>query len=83
MQRQLLLVTDRVFYNHLSGQHTVGVYILLSDDTCFFLAIDFDEADWRHDAQAFMVSCRDVCIYDYVEKDRPQLVRMWEKRQHG
>ena len=34
-------------YDHLAGQHTVGVYPLLEDDTCHFLAVDFDEAEWQ------------------------------------
>ena len=29
------------------------------------------------------VSKTDILIYDYVEKDHPQLARMWEKRQRG
>jgi len=32
----------------------VGVYPLLEDDTCYFLAIDYDEAEWQEDARAFM-----------------------------
>jgi hypothetical protein len=36
---------------HLAGEHTIGVYPLLEDDTCYFLAIDFDEAEWREDAR--------------------------------
>jgi superfamily II DNA or RNA helicase len=59
-QRLLLPVTDQVIYDQLAGQHTVGVYPLLLDDTCFFLAADFDEADWREDARAFMESCREL-----------------------
>lgn len=37
-----LPLTDEVIRKHLAGQHTVGVYPLLSDDTCWFLACDFD-----------------------------------------
>jgi hypothetical protein len=61
-QRQLLPLTDQVIYDHLAGKQTIGVYPLLSDDSCYFLAADFDEADWREDAQAFMQSCRELGI---------------------
>ena len=61
-QRQLLPVTDQVIYDHLAGKQTIGVYPLLSDDICYFLAGDFDEADWREDAKAFMQSCRELGI---------------------
>ena len=38
----------------------VGVYPLLQDETCFFLAVDFDKAGWRDDAAAFLETCRDL-----------------------
>ncbi len=57
-QRLLIPLTDSVIYDHLAGEHTVGVYPLLPDDTCHFLAADFDKQDWREDAQAFVQSCR-------------------------
>ncbi|MFQ5779440.1 MAG: DNA primase small subunit domain-containing protein, partial [Nitrospiria bacterium] len=69
-QRLLLPVTDQVIYGHLTGQHTVGVYPLLSDDTCYFLAADFDEAKWREDAVAFMQSCREMDIPAALEISR-------------
>ncbi len=69
-QRLLLPVTDQVIYDHLAGKHTVGVYPLLSDDNCYFLATDFDEADWREDALAFMQSCRELQIPAALEISR-------------
>lgn len=55
--RLLIPLSDAVIYGHLAGEHTVGVYPLLEDDSCYFVAVDFDEADWREDARAFMGSC--------------------------
>lgn len=69
-QRQLLPVTDQVIYDHLAGKLTIGVYPLLSDDTCCFLAVDFDQADWREDAPAFMQSCRELSIPAALEISR-------------
>lgn len=54
--RLLIPLSDQIIYEHLAGRHTVGIYPLLADDTCHFLAVDFDEADWRQDAQAFRSS---------------------------
>ena len=45
--RLLIPLSDQVIYEHLAGKRTVGVYPLLPDDTCHFLAADFDEAEWR------------------------------------
>lgn len=55
--RALIPVTGQTVFDHLAGRHTVGVYPLLSDDTCHFLAVDFDDAEWREDARAFAGSC--------------------------
>ena len=50
-------VTDRVIVQHLKGEITAGVYPVLSDDRCHFLAIDFDDEDWREDARAVLQTC--------------------------
>jgi len=55
--RLLIPLTDAVVYAHLAGEHTVGIYPLLEDDTCHFLAVDFDESEWREDARAFVQAC--------------------------
>ena len=73
---QLLVpLTDSVIYNHLAGKQTVGVYPLLEDDTCHFLAVDFDEAGseeggWQQDAQAFMQSCEELGVPAALEISR-------------
>jgi len=52
-------VTDTIIRQHLRGEITAGVYPLLVDNRCYFLAIDFDEADWREDARAVLQTCLD------------------------
>ncbi|MBN2337943.1 MAG: DEAD/DEAH box helicase [Acidobacteria bacterium] len=69
-QRQLLPVTDQVIYDHLAGKQTIGVYPLLRDNNCHFLAVDFDGADWREDAGAYMQSCRELGIPAALEISR-------------
>ena len=61
---------DTVIYNHLAGGHTVGVYPLLEDDSSHFLAVDFDEAEWRDDARAFMLSCAELGVPAALEISR-------------
>lgn len=68
--RLLLPLDGRVFYDHLTGEHVVGVYPLLTDDTCHFLSVDFDEADWRDDVKAFAVSCRELGVPVAIEISR-------------
>jgi superfamily II DNA or RNA helicase len=68
--RLLIPVSDAVIYGHLAGEHTVGVYPLLEDDSCYFVAVDFDEADWREDARAFMGSCEALGVPVALEISR-------------
>ena len=52
--RKFLPVTDQLIYDHLSGKRTMGSYALLADETCWFLAVDFDGSNWRDDATALV-----------------------------
>ena len=65
-----LAVTDEVIDGHLRGRHTVGVYPLLPDDTCRFLAADFDKRTWRRDADAFLAACRSKRVPAALERSR-------------
>src|SRR6187399_1340937 len=57
--RRFLAVTPEVVRWHLSGQDdhgqrfVMGVYPMLQDETCWFLAADFDRENWQEDAGAF------------------------------
>ena len=55
---------------HLTGRHVMGVYPLLEDDTCWFLAADFDESTWTEDVSAFVETCRRVSLPAAVERSR-------------
>ena len=50
-------MSDQVVLDHLQGRHVIGVYPLLEDDTCWFLAADFDEESWADDVAAFVETC--------------------------
>ena len=68
--RQLLPLTDEAIHAHLSGKCTVGVYPLLQDDSCWFLAVDFDQEAWELDAVAFLESCRERNVPAALERSR-------------
>jgi hypothetical protein len=63
-------LSDSILYEHLIGKRTIGVYPLLTDDTCNFLAVDFDEADWKSDALAFRQSCVELGVPAALEISR-------------
>jgi len=61
---------ERAIEKHLQGHHTVGVYPLLVDGTCWFLALDFDDRTWRADVRAVRDSCTQLALPVYVERSR-------------
>ena len=68
--RMLQPLTDDAIRDHLTGKHTVGIYPLLPDDTCWFLAVDFDKKSWVIDAAAFAATCRRFEVPFAVERSR-------------
>src|SRR5262245_18608480 len=68
--KKYLALTDEVILSHLTGEKIVGVYPLLKDDTCWFLACDFDKEGWALDALAFLNICKDYGVPAYLERSR-------------
>ncbi|MDR0327783.1 MAG: DEAD/DEAH box helicase [Planctomycetaceae bacterium] len=68
--RELLPLIDQTIYDHLAGKQTIGIYPLLADETCYFLAVDFDDDHWRDDICAFNESCRETNIPVSIEISR-------------
>ncbi len=75
-QRSFFPVTDDVIRWHLSGQDNagrdfvMGVYPMLRDETCFFLAADFDKSHWQEDAAAILETCRRMNVPAALERSR-------------
>src|SRR5262249_35799703 len=51
-------VDDGAVLAHLRGRHVMGVYPMLPDETCWFLALDFDKSTWKEDARAYAETAR-------------------------
>ena len=62
--------SDKAVIGHLMGAHTIGVYPLLQDETCWFLAVDFDKTGWQEDTCAFLQACRDSDVTAACERSR-------------
>ena len=65
-----LPLTDEVVAEHLQGSKTIGVYPLRKDDTCWFLACDFDGGSWALDAAAFVEVCGRHDVPALLERSR-------------
>jgi len=65
-----------IIENHLrggdarSGDFVAGVYPLLQDETCWFLAADFDKESWADDAQVLLDTCHAKGIDAALERSR-------------
>jgi len=74
--QRFLPVTDEVIRRHLAGKdehggdYVAGVYPMLLDETCYFLAIDLDKANWRDDALAVLETCRRLEVPAVLERSR-------------
>jgi superfamily II DNA or RNA helicase len=55
---------------HLQGKKVIGVYPMLPDETCWFLAADFDKSCWKEDVRAFADVARGCGLPLLVERSR-------------
>ncbi len=74
-----LTVSDQVIANHLRGvdrdgsasaDYVAGVYPILPDGSCHFVAADFDGAQWAADALAYWETCRRRGVPAALERSR-------------
>ena len=74
-----IALSDNVIASHLRGadpsrssstDFVVGVYPLRVDETCWFLAVDFDGDDWSIDALAYIETCRLSSVPAALERSR-------------
>src|SRR5580693_7161188 len=74
--QRFLPATDDVIRWHLQGHDdhsrdfVIGVYPMLLDETCFFLAADFDKTTWMEDAKAFLATCERMQLPAALERSR-------------
>ncbi len=77
--RKLIPVSDEVIKKHLMGHSpgefnsrdfTIGIYPMLSDESCWLLSVDFDKATWQADAIAYWETCKSHGILASLERSR-------------
>ena len=74
--QRFFFITDEVIRWHLCGrddkgrEFVMGVYPMLRDETCFFLAADFDKATWQEDATAFLQTSSQMNVPAALERSR-------------
>jgi hypothetical protein len=65
-----LPLNDAAFERHLRGRDSIGIYPLLQDDTCRFLACDLDGTSWQLDALALLAACAEQGVPAALERSR-------------
>jgi superfamily II DNA or RNA helicase len=81
--RELVPLNERAMHLHLFGldpvgskgrvtgkEVVIGIYPLLQDETCWFLAVDFDKTSWTSDVTAFREICLRFGVPLAVERSR-------------
>jgi len=77
--RNFVSLSAEVIRNHLTGfdtidkyarEYLIGVYPMLLDETCWFLAVDFDKETWVADAKAYLETCRSFKVPAALERSR-------------
>ena len=68
---------DDIIRSHLTGRaagnaadFTAGIYPMLPDETCWFLAADFDKKSWKRDVVAFCDTARAKGVPVAIERSR-------------
>jgi superfamily II DNA or RNA helicase len=78
--RAFVPVSEDVVRSHLQGRDVAnsgktesfvaGIYPLMADETCWFLAADFDKQSWQRDALAFLATCHEKGVPAALERSR-------------
>jgi len=63
-------LNEKVIENHLRGNTIIGIYPMLPDETCRFLAMDFDKDSWEKDITVVRDVCNEFMIPIAVERSR-------------
>lgn len=68
--RVFIPLDESIIRDHLEGRITIGTYAIREDDTCIFLAADFDEGQSQQDVLAYKQAGQELGIPIAVERSR-------------
>tara|TARA_R110000868_G_scaffold280326_2_gene540360 strand:- start:1857 stop:4952 length:3096 start_codon:yes stop_codon:yes gene_type:complete len=69
-EKSFLPLNYNQVFKHLEGEHLIGVYPLLKDNTSWFIAADFDKENWQQECKNFISVCESNNIPAYLERSR-------------
>lgn len=68
--QEFIPFNENAIRRHLSGECIIGVYPMLKNDNCYFLAIDFDKENWLDDIAVLKDICSEEGISVAIERSR-------------
>ncbi|MEI6508044.1 MAG: DEAD/DEAH box helicase family protein [Bacteroidota bacterium] len=68
--KKYLKLTDKEIEKHLNGEQLIGIYLLLKDNSSYFIVADFDEENWIDECRVFIKACSEKNIPAYLERSR-------------
>lgn len=69
-EKRFLPLDERAVEAHLRGRQAIGVYALRTDDSCIFLAADFDGECWRDNVLAYKRAAQKAGVTVAIERSR-------------
>ena len=69
-EKSYLPLTGEQITKHLNGKQHIGLYPLLTDNTSWFIAADFDKENWAEECRGFLKVCDAKGIPAYLERSR-------------
>jgi superfamily II DNA or RNA helicase len=68
--KSYLPLSNEQIAKHLNGEQLIGIYPLLTDNTSWFIAADFDKEKWGEECRTFINICEEKGIPAYLERSR-------------
>lgn len=70
VNKEYVPLSGGIFTEHLAGKQIIGIYPMLSDETCYFLAADFDGEGWKDNIAAFKRTCLKFDVPAVIERSK-------------
>lgn len=68
--KKLIPLTPDVLKKHLLGQYAIGIFPMLSDNTSFFIAADFEGPSWQQNSLRFIEGCETAGLHPCLERSK-------------
>ncbi len=68
--KSYIRLSDSAIRDHLEGKVIIGIYPLLANNTTWFVAVDFDENNWRTQIVQLYQQCLNQDVPAYIERSR-------------